>query len=115
MALQPELGGQLRAAPAECDAAPAVTIIVDEVLFAELISANHEALPAIGPEARHRADHAVLVDQHRRQRRAIAIASTRHGRAAAEQGGGPGGEGSAVEQHLPDTINSSFPRKREST
>ena len=70
VALQAELGRELRRAPAQRDPAAAMAVIVDQPLFAELLRADHEPLAAIRPQARHRADDPARVDVHRHERRA---------------------------------------------
>lgn len=76
-----------------------MTIIVDQTLLAERFCADDEPLPAIGSEPGNGADDPAFVDDHRRKRRAVAIAPRADRGAAAEQGGRAGAEGAAVEQH----------------
>ena len=99
VALQAELGRELRRAPAQRDAGAAMAVIVDQPLVAELLRPDDEALAPVGPQAGDGADHPAGVDLHRRERRAVRYAARpcADRRAARQQSGGTGGEGSAVE------------------
>ena len=103
MARQAQVGRQLGAAPAQRDAGAAVTVVVDEPFVAERLGPNDEARSTIGPEARNRADYAVLIGKDPRQRRAGS--EPRRPRpdrgAAAQERGGAGSESSTVKQHRP--------------
>ena len=99
VALEAELGGEFRAAPAERDPAAAVAVIVDQALLAELVGADDEARPSVRPEPGYGPDDAAFVGDHRRKRRAGAKPTRADRRAAGQQSGGSGGEGSAVDQH----------------
>jgi hypothetical protein len=112
VALQPKLGRELRAAPAERDPAAAVTVIVHQALVAKRLGANDEALAAVGPQSGDGSDQSARIGVDGGERRAVAVGPSPDGGAAGKEGGGACGEGPAVEEHHRSL--SSFPQKRES-
>jgi hypothetical protein len=105
--LQPELGRELGAAPAERNPAAAMAVIVDQALVAERLGADDEALAAVRPEAGDGADQPARIGVDRRKRRATADRAGADGRAARQQRGGADRECAAIQKH-PFALSLSF-------
>jgi hypothetical protein len=70
-ARQPEISGELRAAPTQGDTGTAMTVIMHQLPVAERLGPDDEARCTIGSKAGNGPDDPAFVDPDRRKRRAI--------------------------------------------